>query len=281
MPKMIYNLSFSFFSFSLIHGEKMSKNYFAGIDVGTSYIKTVIIDVKNKIVGSFIERSSSDLKDSINIAFERALAEANIQKDAIKHITATGFGRENVSFADSVKTEISTHAKGAYHFFPKKINIIDIGGQDTKIIKTDAKGKTLSFKMNRKCAAGTGSFLEEIAYKLCIPLDEMSSFAAKSNKDTALGSFCTVFASSEILTRIKDGEEIENMVQSAFESVVRRVIEMDTFEGTIVLTGGVVAYNKIILKILAKYVENELLTPPEPQLTGAFGAALFAKEAKD
>jgi predicted CoA-substrate-specific enzyme activase len=260
----------------------MSKEmYFAGIDVGTSYIKSVIINEKNEIIGFSIERSSSDLKKSIDNAFEKAIADADISKSSVEHITSTGFGRENVHFADSVKTEISSHAKGAYHYFPKKITIIDIGGQDTKIIKTDAKGKTLGFKMNRKCAAGTGSFLEEIAYKLGIPLDEMNNLAAKSMNDTALSSFCTVFASTEILTRIKEGEKKEDMVKSAFESVVRRVIEMDTLEGTVVMSGGVVAYNDIILKILSKHVGKQILIPPNPQLTGALGAALFAKEAKD
>ena len=257
----------------------MSKNYYAGIDVGTSYIKAVIIDEKNKIIGSFIERSSSDLKKSITRAFEGAIATADITKNAIKHTTSTGFGRNNVPFADGVKTEISAHAKGAYHYFPKKITIIDIGGQDTKIIKTDETGKTIGFKMNRKCAAGTGSFLEEIAYKLSIPMNEMNKLAAKSSKDTPLGSFCTVFASTEILTRIKEGENIEDMVKSAFESVVRRVIEMDTLDGILVMTGGVVEYNDMILKILSKHVEKKLSTPPDPQLSGAFGAALFAKEA--
>jgi predicted CoA-substrate-specific enzyme activase len=260
----------------------MSKEmYFAGIDVGTSYIKSVIIDGKNEIIGSSIERSSSDLKKSINNAFEKAIADANISKNSVKHVTSTGFGRGNVSFANSVKTEISSHAKGAFHYFPKKITIIDIGGQDTKIIKTDAKGKTLGFKMNRKCAAGTGSFLEEIAYKLDIPLDEMNNLAAKSMKDTALSSFCTVFASTEILTRIKEGEKKEDMVKSAFESVIRRVIEMGTLDGTVVMSGGVVTYNDIILKILSKHVGKKILIPPNPQLTGALGAALFAKEAKD
>jgi predicted CoA-substrate-specific enzyme activase len=260
----------------------MSKEmYFAGIDVGTSYIKSVIIDDKNEIIGSSIERSSSDLKKSINNAFEKAIADANISKNSVKHITSTGFGRGNVSFANSVKTEISSHAKGAYHYFPKKITIIDIGGQDTKIIKTDEKGKTLGFKMNRKCAAGTGSFLEEIAYKLDIPMDEMNNLAAKSLKDAALSSFCTVFASTEILTRIKEGEKKEDMVKSAFESVIRRVIEMDTLDGTVVMSGGVVEYNDIIQKILSKHVGKKILTPPNPQLTGALGAALFAKEAKD
>jgi predicted CoA-substrate-specific enzyme activase len=255
------------------------KRYYAGIDVGTSYIKVVIIDEKNDIAGSFIDRTSADLQKSIINVFKKAVSSASISKDLINHITATGFGRENVSFANSVVTEISSHAKGAYHYFPKKITIIDIGGQDTKIIKTDVKGKIQGFKMNRKCAAGTGSFLEEIAYKLNIPMNEMNKLAAKSDKGTALSSFCTVFASTEILTRIKEGEKIEDMVKSAFESIAKRVIEMDTLEGTVVITGGVVAYNDVILKILAKQVEEEILTPPDPQLSGAVGAALFAKEA--
>jgi len=255
--------------------------YFAGIDVGTSYIKAVIIDEKNEIVGSFTNRSGADLQKSITTAFKGAIDAADVPRHAIKHITATGFGRRNVSFADSVKTEISSHAKGAYYYFPRKITIIDIGGQDTKIIKIDAQGKILSFKMNRKCAAGTGTFLEEIAYKLNIPMSEMNALAAKSAKDAALSSFCTVFASTEILTRIKEGEKVEDMVKGAFESVTKRVIEMDTLEDTIVMTGGVIAYNNIILKTLAKSVGKEILTPPDPQLSGAVGAALFAREAKD
>ena len=253
--------------------------YFAGIDVGTSYIKSVIIDEKNVIAGSFIERSGADLKKSIKAAFEGAIAAADISRDAIKHITATGFGRNNVPCADSVKTEISAHAKGAYHYFSKKSTIIDIGGQDTKIIKIDAKGITIGFKMNRKCAAGTGTFLEEIAYKLNIPMDDLNKLATKSSKDTALSSFCTVFASTEILTRIKEGEKIEDMVKSAFESVAKRVIEMDTLDDAIVMTGGVVAYNDVISKILSNHVGKKIMMPPKPQLCGAMGAALFAKDA--
>ena len=259
----------------------LKERYFLGIDVGTSYIKAVIIDNKNEIIGSSTDRSGADLQKSITAIFKELTTSADIPQHTIKHITATGFGRRSVSFADSIKTEIGCHAKGSYHYFPRKITIIDIGGQDTKIIKIDAKGKTLGFKMNRKCAAGTGAFLEEIANRLSIPMSEMNMLAAKSTKDTALSSFCTVFASTEILTRIKDGERIEDMVKSAFESVARRVIEMDTLDGTIVMTGGVVTYNDFILKALTKYVGSKILTPPNPQLTGAIGAALFAREAKD
>ncbi len=259
----------------------LKERYFLGIDVGTSYIKAVIIDNKNEIIGSSTDRSGADLQKSITAIFKELTTAADIPQHTIKHITATGFGRRSVSFADSIKTEIGCHAKGSYHYFPRKITIIDIGAQDTKIIKIDAKGKTLGFKMNRKCAAGTGAFLEEIANRLGIPMSEMNMLAAKSTKDTALSSFCTVFASTEILTRIKDGERIEDMVKSAFESVARRVIEMDTLDGTIVMTGGVVTYNDFILKALTKYVGSKILTPPNPQLTGAIGAALFAREAKD
>jgi predicted CoA-substrate-specific enzyme activase len=257
----------------------MSKGtYFAGIDVGTSYIKVVVIDGGNDVVCSGTERSGADLQMSITSVFDDTLAAANTARGDIKHTTATGFGRRNVSFADTSKTEISCHAKGAFHYFPRKITIIDIGGQDTKIIKIDGEGKRIGFKMNRKCAAGTGTFLEEIAHKLDVPMDEMNALASRSNKDVALGSFCTVFASTEILTRIREGEKIEDMVRSAYESVVKRVIEMDSLDDEIVMTGGVVAHNDIILTILRKYTGNEILTPPNPQLTGAFGAALFAKE---
>lgn len=281
MPTIKYIYSFSFLHCFIFHGENMLKNYFTGVDVGTSYIKVVIIDEKNKIIGTFIEKTSSNLKNSLTNAFKTAVSKAKIENDNIKHITATGFGRGNVSFANSVITEIKAHAKGAYFYFPKKISVIDIGGQDTKIIKIDEKGKTIGFKMNRKCAAGTGSFLEEISYKLSIPIDKMNILAAKSNKETALSSFCTVFASTEILTRIKEGEKTEDMIKSAFESVVRRVIEMDTLKDTVVVTGGVVQYNDIILKILGKYVRNEICTTPYPQLNGAIGAALVAKDTKD
>lgn len=253
---------------------------FAGIDVGTSYIKVVIINEKGKIIGSIIERTEADLQKSIKNAYDGVIKAANISSNLISHITGTGFGRKNAAFVDSIKTEISAHAKGAYHYFPEKITVIDIGGQDTKIIKIDSKGKIIGFKMNRKCAAGTGTFLEEIAHRLSIQMDDLNKLAAKSDKEIALNSFCTVFASTEILTRIKEGEKIEDMIRSAFESVGKRVIEMDTLEGKVVVTGGVIEYNDYLLNVLSKSVGKEIHTPPHPQLIGAFGAALFAKEAK-
>jgi predicted CoA-substrate-specific enzyme activase len=259
----------------------LEERYFAGVDAGTSHMKVVVIDRSDKVAGSYIQRSGADLRGSISTAFEGALTDAKVDSCDVKRTVATGFGRANVSFADDTRTEISCHAKGAYRHFPKKMTIIDIGGQDTKVIKTDDAGKIVRFRMNRKCAAGTGAFLEEIAHKLDIPMDEMNVLAHKSSKDAALGSYCTVFASTEILTRIREGESVEDMVKSAFESVARRVIEMDSLEYTVVMTGGVVAHNDIVKKILERHTGGEILVPPHPQLTGAFGAALFAKEGSD
>lgn len=252
------------------------KGNFAGIDAGTSYIKAVVIDTDAAILAHSVERSGADLKSSIETAFDKLLSAASLSREDIQNITATGFGRKNVAFADEVRTEIACHARGAFHYFSQEITVIDIGGQDTKVIKLDGSGKRIGFKMNRKCAAGTGTFLEEIAGKVGISMEDMNELAGKSRNDVALNSFCTVFASSEILTRIREGEKIEDMVKSAYESVARRVIEMDTLEGAVVMTGGVVAYNSIMVGLMQKYIKGEVLLPPEPQLCGAFGAALFA-----
>ncbi len=258
----------------------VDERFFAGVDVGAAYIKAVVIDEENAIRGYSVGRSGADLQESITRVFEEAVAKAGISREAVAGITSTGFGRKRVSFSDSSVTEISCHAKGTFHYFPRRITIIDIGGQDTKVIKLDENGKRVGFKMNRKCAAGTGAFLEEIAHRLNIHMDEMNELAKKSSNMIPLASYCTVFASTEILTRIKDGEKVEDMVRSAFESVARRVLEMDSLDGTVVMTGGVVAHNDMIVRILERYHGGEILMPPYPQLTGAFGAALLAKESR-
>ncbi|MFX1325681.1 MAG: acyl-CoA dehydratase activase [Promethearchaeota archaeon] len=252
--------------------------YYAGIDVGTSYVKSAILNRKKEMVSSFIKRTGASIENSIKLTFEEAVSNISITKENIKYVTATGYGKSKVSFANSSKTEISCHAKGAYHFFPKKITIIDIGGQDTKVIKLDDKGKIIRFKMNRKCAAGTGAFIEEIAYRLDIPLQGLNELALKSSTITPLASFCTVFAKTEILTRIKEGEKVEDLIKSAFGSVIKRIIEMTELEGSIVLTGGLIEYNSVIGDLLRSEINTEILIPPRPQLVGAIGAALFALE---
>ena len=257
----------------------MSKElYFVGIDVGTSYVKSVLINNKKEILSSFVKRTGTSIEDSSKTVLQKIISDVSISKNDLKSILATGYGKNKVSFADNTKTEISCHAKGAFHYFPKKITVIDIGGQDTKVIKLDDQGKIIRFKMNRKCAAGTGAFIEEIAYRLDLPLKDLNNLAANSTSNAPLASYCTVFAKTEILTRIKEGERVEDLIRSAFGSVIKRIIEMTEIEGSVVLTGGVIAHNDIVGEILKTELNADILIPPYPQFIGALGAALFSLE---
>jgi predicted CoA-substrate-specific enzyme activase len=135
--------------------------------------------------------------------------------------------------------------------------------------------------MNRKCSAGTGVFLEEIAHRLQVPLDDLERLARRSERAAPLNSYCTVFASTEMLSRIRAGESLEDLVLGAYQSVVRRVTEMADLQGMVVLTGGVVAFHPIVAEILERETGAEVKVPDEPQLIGALGAALVARDIQD
>jgi predicted CoA-substrate-specific enzyme activase len=252
--------------------------YFVGIDVGAASTKGVIIDSKFQFITYFTKKSGVNLKDSAITVYEQCLRTARISRNDIKCVVSTGYGRYNVPFATVHRTEIACHSKGAFFYFPKSITVVDIGGQDSKVIKLDEKGHKISFKMNRKCAAGTGAFLEEISTKLGVAIDELNVLASNSTKDIEIGSYCTVFACTELLSRIRYGEKREDLAKGAFASVVKRVIELDPLEGDVVLTGGVVEYNKIVVELFEKQLNKKVEVPPQPQLIGALGAALFGLE---
>jgi (R)-2-hydroxyacyl-CoA dehydratese activating ATPase len=248
---------------------------YAGIDIGSCTTKSVVIDQKGKMLGSDVRRSGIDYKTVAKESLETALAGKSMEDVPV---ISTGYGRHNVSFAAQAKTEIACHAKGAYFYVPRAVNVVDIGGQDNKVIQLNDKGQTIDFKMNRKCAAGTGTFIEEIAIKTAIPLDSLDALARKSTKQVKIGSYCTVFASTEILSLIRSGVQAEDLARGVFESVVARVLEMIPLADTVLLCGGVVAWFPIVADIFREQVKGEVIVPPYPQLTGALGAALFARE---
>jgi predicted CoA-substrate-specific enzyme activase len=255
-------------------------SYFAGIDVGASTTKAVIIDERKEILGYSIESSGANFKAVAERTFKESVEKVGKKVSDRCVVFATGYGRRNVPFAQNTKTEISCHAKGSFHFFPHAHTLIDIGGQDSKIVKMDDSGKRISFKMNRKCAAGTGAFLEEIARRLQIKLENLNNLAERANKNIQIGSYCTVFTATEILTKIREGVEEKDLVKGIFGSVIKRALEMSPLEGNIVMTGGVVAYNPFLVKMFEEKIKRKIFVPPLPQLTGAFGAALYASEAK-
>ena len=255
------------------------KKIYAGADVGASRTKVAILDADKKLIGHAIKKSGTDFAATADSCLASALTMAGIIPGNIANCVSTGYGRKNVSFASNTKTEISCHAKGAYHYFPFSITIIDIGGQDNKIIKVDQSGRRTSFKMNRKCAAGTGAFLEEMALRLDVPLDEMDRLASQSENMVKLGSFCTVFSATEVLENIRKGNKLPDIVKGVFFSMIQRVLEMDALTQKVVMTGGVVAHNPFMVKMTEQIIEREIFVPDHPQFTGAIGAALYAMES--
>jgi predicted CoA-substrate-specific enzyme activase len=255
-------------------------NNFVGVDVGASTTKAVIIDEKIEIISYSVTNSGADFEAAAEKVFKKSQEKAKGKASNKYIVLATGYGRRNVSFADQTKTEISCHAKGSFFYFPHAHTLIDIGGQDSKIIKVDESGKRTGFKMNRKCAAGTGAFLEEIANRLRVKIGKLNELAEKAEKDIQIGSYCTVFTATELLTKIREGVEVKELIKGIFGSVVKRALEMDPLEGNIVMTGGVVAYNPFLVSMFEEKLQRGIFVPPIPQLTGAFGAALYALEAK-
>ncbi|MGD8539306.1 MAG: acyl-CoA dehydratase activase [Candidatus Aminicenantes bacterium] len=258
----------------------MSKRYFVGIDVGASTTKAIILNSQAEVLGYAVVDSGADFERAAGGAFEKSLDKTKgIFSDKCS-IVSTGYGRRNVPIAESSKTEISCHARGSYFFYPKAHTLIDIGGQDSKIIKIDDSGKRTGFKMNRKCAAGTGAFLEEMANRLKISLDKLDGLAEKAQYDVEIGSYCTVFSATEILTKIRENVPVADIVRGVFTSVIKRAMEMDPLDGNVVMSGGVVAHNPYLVQMFRERIGKDIFVPPLPQLTGAFGAALYAQETK-
>jgi (R)-2-hydroxyacyl-CoA dehydratese activating ATPase len=256
----------------------ITHKFAGGVDVGSSTTKAVIIDEKSALLASRVIYSGTDFSAASRQAWEECLGGAGLGNGDVLSVVSTGYGRRSVSFAASNITEISCHGRGCLYFFQGPITVVDIGGQDNKIIKLDAKGHRVSFKMNRKCAAGTGAFLEEMALRLRLPLEELDDLARTADGEVALGSYCTVFSATEVLEKIKAGHPVPKIVRGLFRSVVKRILEMDTLTDTVVLTGGVVEHNPFLAELIKEETGRSVLIPPHPQITGALGAALYALE---
>ncbi len=255
----------------------MADRFSLGLDVGASAAKAVLLEGE-VVRARSIQRSGADFAAAATACRDDIVTKAGLATGDIEHVVTTGYGRRSVPFATSAVTEITCHARGCYAGFPRAITIVDIGGQDNKVIVVEASGDRRNFKMNRKCAAGTGAFLEEIANSLDTPLSSLNGLAAQATGDVKLGSFCTVFAKTELLKLIAEGTPLPEIVKAAFRSVVMRIVEMDPLEGDIVMTGGVVAYNPVIVDLVSEALGRKVLVPDHPQCTGALGAALIGQD---
>jgi (R)-2-hydroxyacyl-CoA dehydratese activating ATPase len=256
------------------------KTFFGGVDIGASATKVAIIDADRNLIGSDVRKTGVSFESCAQEAMDAALASCELNFPDLTRIFSTGYGRHNVVFAHGTRTEIACHARAAHHYFPRKITVVDVGGQDNKIIHLGADGRRENFKMNRKCAAGTGAFLEEVAQRMDVPMDQIDPLARQAAEVVHMGSYCTVFTKTEILAHLRAGRKVPEIVAGLIESVVKRIVEMNPLSGEVVISGGVVAHIPILAEMLSQHIGSPVKILPHAQLAGAIGAALFAAEEK-
>ncbi len=253
--------------------------FYGGIDSGSWNTKVVLIDGEARLRSSAIVRTGADIETSAAECFDKAIERAETDRSNVISVWSTGFGRHSIDFAEDRRTELDCHARGVAHYMDGPLTIVDIGGQDAKVIHLDGEGRRLSHKMNRKCAAGTGSFLEEIALRLGVDIENLSDLAARHEEELELGSFCTVFTSTEVLALIRQGKKPPDLARAAYRSLIKRVTEMAVLEGLVVATGGVIAHHPVALEMMESMADCRVVVPEHPQEMGAFGAALAARNA--
>jgi len=258
----------------------------AGIDVGSLTGKTVVLRAAQQfgmdeiLASSIVPTTVKPERTAMN-AFKQALEKANISNTEIDYSVGTGYGRVKIPFANKNISEISCHGRGAHYLLPSVHTIIDIGGQDSKVIRVNEEGKLIDFTMNDKCAAGTGRFIEVMARTLETTLENMGPLALKSLHPKMITAQCSVFAETEVVSLIADGVPVEDIVAGLTDSIASRIISLVNRIGLkpdLTITGGVAKNIGVVKSIETKL--NLLIKPIpiDPQIIGALGAALFAKE---
>ncbi len=246
-----------------------------GVDAGSTTVKIVGIDNTQNIVFRYMEQSEPLIENQVARILKQAEDEYGYSNDI--PIVATGYGSELIKSAYKSVTEITCHAKGAFKYFKRSGTLLDIGGQDSKVIVISDSGAVVDFVMNDKCAAGTGRFLETTAWRLKIPMEKMGSIALSTDREMHISSTCAVFAESEVISRLSHGEKLEEIIRGLHRSLVKRIVAMlhaVGFTPPLMLSGGVVL-NEAIRFMLEEEMHIKALLPQYPQFTGAYGAALI------
>ncbi|HSB12638.1 MAG TPA: acyl-CoA dehydratase activase [Blastocatellia bacterium] len=252
--------------------------YAAGVDVGSTQTKAIIIDEARSIVGRALIDTGANVVAAAEKAFAEALANGEIQEPEVEFVVGTGYGRYRVTFGNTQVTEISCHGRGAVHMFPGTRTVVDMGGQDTKAIRVRSTGEIVDFCMNDKCAAGTGRFLGAASAALDIPLGELGEVALQAERPVRISTTCTVFAESEVLSWLGKGKKIEDILAGVHHSIAARSIGLLRrvgIEEQVTFTGGV-ARNVGMIEALNRGLGLKVNVSEDSHFMGALGAALFA-----
>ena len=252
--------------------------YAAGVDVGSTQTKAVMIDESRRIVARALTDTGANVMRAAESAFHMALANGALREEEVEFVVGTGYGRYKVMFGNTQVTEISCHGRGAVQMFPATRTVLDMGGQDTKAIRVSPAGEILDFCMNDKCAAGTGRFLGAASAALEIPLDQLGPTALRGERPVKISTTCTVFAESEVLSWLGKGKKIEDILLGVHQSIASRSTGLLRRVGTveeITFTGGV-ARNAAMIETLEERLGLSVNVSEESHFMGALGAALFA-----
>ena len=266
-----------------IYPESSAEQYTVGIDSGSTSTNVVILDGRQRLVSSCVIPTGARVTESAQKSFGEALKLAGLSEKQITGTVATGYGRAKINFRDKDVTEITCHAKGAHFLNPAVRTVIDIGGQDSKVIRLDETGTVIDFIMNDKCAAGTGRFLEMMAYSLGLGIQEMSIHGLQWHEEITISSMCSVFAQSEVVSLIAEEKNLEDIIHGINMSVAAKVIALgkrSEMVGKYIMTGGV-AKNRGVVKALEAKLGQTIIVPDIPDICGALGAALIAAHIQE
>lgn len=254
--------------------------YVAGVDVGSTQSKGIVMDGSGRTVGRSLVDTGANIARAAERAFAAAVSEAGIETGEIAYTVGTGYGRYTVTFGHTQITEIGCHAKGASYLFPHTRTVVDIGGQDTKAIKVGSKGQVLDFAMNDKCAAGTGRFLGAAAEVFDLTLDAIGPLSLHSAHPLRITTTCTVFVETELISYLAQKKKVEDILMGMHKAIAARttgLLRRVGIEEEVTFTGGV-SRNVGMVRALEKELEIKVNVSDESHYMGAIGAALFALE---
>jgi (R)-2-hydroxyacyl-CoA dehydratese activating ATPase len=253
----------------------------AGIDVGSTYTKAVILGDDGAIRGQALSSTGFKLAEVSKQVYERAINHAGLAPSDISYIVSTGFGRHMVSFRDTQVTDLTASASGATFFFPRTRTILDVGGQTMKATRLDESARVKSFRLNDKCAAGTGAFLEKTARYMGYGTAEIGPLVATSKQPVAISGVCAVFAESEVINQLSLGSAPADIMHGAIASLVDRSVQLMKrvrMEPEFTLIGGILRF-ETMARVVREHLHAEVNVPPENmvQFVSALGAAILAR----
>ena len=255
-------------------------SHYLGIDIGASTVKVVLLDEKRQSLGRALGPAGYGAQDLAHHLVETVLTRQSIQRRDISFAVVTGYGRVRFTEADAEISEVSCHVRAVHHLCHDARTVMDIGGQDSKVIRLTSSGTVADFAMNDKCAAGTGRFLEVMAATLGVTVEDMGGISQRSTAPVTISSTCTVFAESEVISQISQGASRENIAAGLHTAIAARALGLAGRVGVsspVLLTGGV-AHNSGVVLALEKRAGVPIIVPSFPQFAGALGAALIAAD---